>query len=80
MAGRRRALVIGGSLSGLLVATRLLKDGWDVRVFERSPVELSGRGAGIVTQPQVPATLRTLGLTVPAEFGVDISRRQILGP
>ncbi|MDB5559003.1 MAG: 2-polyprenyl-6-methoxyphenol hydroxylase-like oxidoreductase [Enterovirga sp.] len=78
MAARRRALVIGGSLSGLFVGTRLLRDGWDVRIFERSSVELSGRGAGIVTQRQVPATLRALGLSVPAELGVDISRRQIL--
>jgi 2-polyprenyl-6-methoxyphenol hydroxylase-like FAD-dependent oxidoreductase len=78
MAQPRRALVIGGSLSGLLAATRLLRDGWDVIVFERSPVELLGRGAGIVTQAQVPAILKELGLAVPANLGVDISRRQIL--
>ncbi len=78
MAHRGRALVVGGSLSGLLAATRLLRDGWEVEIFERSPAELLGRGAGIVTQPQVPKILKELGLTVPANLGVDISRRQIL--
>jgi 2-polyprenyl-6-methoxyphenol hydroxylase-like FAD-dependent oxidoreductase len=32
-------------MSGLFTAIRLLRDGWDVEIHERSPVELSGRGA-----------------------------------
>ncbi|WP_237478325.1 FAD-dependent monooxygenase [Lichenibacterium dinghuense] len=74
----RRALVVGGSMSGLFVATALLQDGWDVQVFERSPVPLSSRGAGIIAQPQVRRTLGALGLVVPDGFGVDVSRRQTL--
>ena len=46
--GSRRAIVVGGSLGGLNAAANLLDDGWDVRVFERSPVLLDGAGAGIV--------------------------------
>lgn len=78
MARRRRALVIGGSIGGLFSARRLMRDGWDVDVFERSPVELAARGAGIVTQPQVIASLSALGLPVTPDLGVDVSRRQTL--
>lgn len=78
MGGGKRALVIGGSMSGLFAGLRLLRDGWDVRIFERSPVELAARGAGIVTQPQVLATLRALGLAATRDLGVDVSRRQTL--
>ncbi len=44
----RRALVIGGSLGGLLAAHLLRSSGWDVTVFERNPDDLTGRGAGIL--------------------------------
>lgn len=79
MAGKRRALIIGGSVAGLFAAIRLQRDGWDVDIFERSPVELAARGAGIVTQPQVIAALTSLGLQATRDLGVDVSRRQTLG-
>ena len=47
----RRAAVIGGSLGGLTAANLLRDHGWDVTVYERSPVPLDGRGAGIVVHP-----------------------------
>ncbi len=65
-------------MSGLFAAVRLLRDGWDVHVFERSPVALSGRGAGIITQPQIRDTLLALGLEAAGDLGVDVSRRQTL--
>jgi 2-polyprenyl-6-methoxyphenol hydroxylase-like FAD-dependent oxidoreductase len=77
-AEQRRALIIGGSMSGLFAARKLLQDGWDVQVYERSPVELSGRGAGIVTQPQVLETLNLLGVEATRDLGVDVSRRRTL--
>jgi 2,6-dihydroxypyridine 3-monooxygenase len=43
--------VIGGSLGGLITALQLRDVGCDVQVFERSPVPLEGRGAGIVLHP-----------------------------
>src|SRR5919204_2047291 len=46
-----RVGVIGGSLGGLLAALELRDAGCDVDVFERSPVPLEGRGAGIVLHP-----------------------------
>lgn len=46
-----RAAVIGGSLGGLITALQLRDGGCNVQVFERSPVPLEGRGAGIVLHP-----------------------------
>lgn len=43
--------VVGGSLGGLISALVLRDAGCDVRVFERSPAPLEGRGAGIVLHP-----------------------------
>src|ERR1700683_1813145 len=43
----RRAMVIGGSVAGLFAAAFLRKIGWRVDVYERSSIELIGRGVGI---------------------------------
>src|SRR4051794_28764038 len=51
----RRALVIGGSISGLFAGLLLRRHGWDATIFERSPVPMSGRGAGIMTHPELGA-------------------------
>lgn len=56
------ALVIGGSLGGLLAATTLRAIGWRVDVFERSPHALDSRGGGIVLQPDVLHAFRFAGL------------------
>ena len=72
----RRALVIGGSMSGLLAGLLLRRAGWDVDVYERVASELSGRGAGIVAQPELIATLSGLGLDV-RDLGVEIVHRRI---
>jgi 2-polyprenyl-6-methoxyphenol hydroxylase-like FAD-dependent oxidoreductase len=75
--GRGRALITGGSMSGLLAALLLRRAGWDVAVFERVESELAGRGAGIVAQPDLIATLRRLGID-PTALGVEITTRKIL--
>lgn len=43
--------MVGGSLGGLITALQLRDVGCDVEVYERSPVPLEGRGAGIVLHP-----------------------------
>jgi 2-polyprenyl-6-methoxyphenol hydroxylase-like FAD-dependent oxidoreductase len=71
----RRALVIGGSLGGLFAANLLLRQGWDVEVFEQSAQPLAGRGAGIITHPDLFAALGRIGVSTGGGIGVDIEGR-----
>src|SRR5215475_3785642 len=64
-------------MSGLLAGLLLRRHGWDVDVFERVEKELSGRGAGIVAQPELRETLRSIGLDV-RDLGVEVTTRQLL--
>lgn len=73
----RRAIVIGGSMSGLFAGLQLRKLGFDVDVYERVESELAGRGAGIVAQPPVIATLKALGID-PVDLGVVATTRKVL--
>nr|WP_315250839.1 FAD binding domain-containing protein [uncultured Duganella sp.] len=73
-----RALIIGGSLSGLFAATALRRIGWQVAVYERSPNELSGRGGGLVLQPEVLAAIEFAGLGVDGALGVPSGDRIFL--
>ena len=82
--GRRRAVAIGGSMSGLFSAAFLRQIGWDVDVYERSTVELVGRGAGITTHPELLEALelsgagtRDLGITVERRIALDRKGRVI---
>jgi 2-polyprenyl-6-methoxyphenol hydroxylase-like FAD-dependent oxidoreductase len=77
MATGRRALIVGGSMSGLLAGIMLDRRGWAVDIFERVTSELSGRGAGIVAQSELIARLDRLGLDT-RELGVAITMRKIL--
>jgi 2-polyprenyl-6-methoxyphenol hydroxylase-like FAD-dependent oxidoreductase len=74
---KRRALIVGGSMSGLLAGLLLRRAGWHVEIFERVESEMAGRGAGIVAQPDLIATLRRLGID-PTDLGVAITTRKIL--
>lgn len=73
--GERRAIVVGGSLGGLFAANLLLQAGWDVHVFEHSRDDLVGRGAGIITHPQLFECLARIGISLDESFGVDIPER-----
>jgi len=78
MNGRnKKALVIGGSMSGLLSGLALRKAGWDVDIYERVESELSGRGAGIVAQQELIQRLRNLAFAT-GDLGVHITTRKIL--
>jgi len=70
-----RALVIGGSLGGLLSANLLLRASWDVEVFEQASEELAGRGAGIISHPELFQALKTIGVPLDDTYGVDIPLR-----
>ncbi|HEX9684989.1 MAG TPA: FAD binding domain-containing protein [Burkholderiales bacterium] len=70
-----RALVIGGSLAGLLSANLLLRAGWGVEVFEQSSAELTGRGAGIISHPELFEALSRIGIPLDDSYGVDVPVR-----
>jgi len=63
-------------MSGLFAGHLLRKAGWDVDIFERVEGELSGRGAGIVAQPELVFALRNLAL-VPDDLGVKVEKRRV---
>src|SRR5215831_15588092 len=80
----RRAVIIGGSMSGLFAAAFLRQKGWEADVYERSTVELVGRGAGITTHPELIEALeksgagtRDLGVAVDTRIALDRSGRVI---
>jgi 2-polyprenyl-6-methoxyphenol hydroxylase-like FAD-dependent oxidoreductase len=77
MVRQRRALIIGGSMSGLLAGIMLNRRGWDVDIFERVGSELAGRGAGIVAQGELIARMNAMGLDT-RHLGVAITTRRIL--
>lgn len=70
-----RILVAGGSLGGLFAANLLLRAGHDVHVYERVADELEGRGAGIVTHPELLASLRRAGVVIDDTLGVRVQER-----
>jgi 2-polyprenyl-6-methoxyphenol hydroxylase-like FAD-dependent oxidoreductase len=72
---RRRIIVIGGSLAGLMSGNILYHDGWDVHVYERVRDELAGRGAGIVTHPELFDVLRRAGVAADSSIGVEVASR-----
>jgi 2-polyprenyl-6-methoxyphenol hydroxylase-like FAD-dependent oxidoreductase len=61
-------------MSGLFTAAFLRQVGWEVDVFERSPVELVGRGAGITTHPELLEALELSGAGT-RNLGIEVEKR-----
>lgn len=83
---RRRVLVIGGSLAGLLAGNLFHRIGWDVEVFERTAGVMEGRGAGITILPGlvsgfqaagVAESEESLGIELPARIALDRAGRVV---
>lgn len=72
------AIIVGGSLGGLLAANILHRAGWDVHVYERVAEELEGRGAGIVTHPELMTALEMAGVVVDDTIGISVQERVTL--
>jgi len=68
-----RALIIGGSLGGLIAAHLLRAAGWDAVVFERNAEDLLSRGAGIGTHPHLIDILRRAGIAFDDSMGVPVA-------
>lgn len=78
MSESRKAVIVGGSLGGLFAANLLQRAGWDVHVYERVAEELEGRGAGIVTHPELMDALAAIGVPPDEEVGVSVQERVTL--
>src|ERR1700732_1665854 len=74
----QRALVIGGSLGGLMAAHLLRSTGWDATVFERNDEELASRGVGLGTHPQLIAILERAGIDFAGTRGIKPTRAVFL--
>lgn len=77
MGSKGTVLVAGGSIGGLFAAASLQKAGWNAHIFERSGVELSGRGAGIVTHEPLIKALAAVGADI-SDLGVEVQNRVAL--
>lgn len=73
-----KALIIGGSLGGLLAANLLRSIDWEVEVFERVGDDLASRGAGIGTHEELLEIMHRVGITVDASIGVHPHSRTCL--
>jgi 2-polyprenyl-6-methoxyphenol hydroxylase-like FAD-dependent oxidoreductase len=70
MTTRPQALIIGGSVGGLMAASLLRGTGWDVTVFERAVGDLAGRGAGIGISEELMQVMRRIGARIEPSMGV----------
>jgi 2-polyprenyl-6-methoxyphenol hydroxylase-like FAD-dependent oxidoreductase len=70
----RRALVIGGSLCGLITAHLFRSIGWEAVVFERNHEELASRGVGLGTHPQLIDILRSVGIAFDETMGIQLRK------
>lgn len=61
MTTRPHALIIGGSVGGLLACSLLRQIGWAVTVFERTEGDLTGRGAGLGMTEELMQVFRRIG-------------------
>jgi 2-polyprenyl-6-methoxyphenol hydroxylase-like FAD-dependent oxidoreductase len=75
VSAKPKAIIVGGSLGGLFAANLLVRNGWAVDVFERVPEELAGRGAGIVTHPELFEALTAAGVQIDNSIGVKVQSR-----
>jgi len=73
-----KVTIVGGSIGSLVTGLSMLKRGFDVNIFERSPSEMQGRGAGLVIQPGLKDFIVDNGLSTENLFGISADERQIL--
>ena len=70
-----KAIIVGGSMAGMLAGNMLVRRGWQVDILERSKEGLEARGAGIVPQRSLLAALGHAGVTVNPNIGIRVTKR-----
>jgi 2,6-dihydroxypyridine 3-monooxygenase len=75
-----RAAVVGGSIGGLSAALLLRDLGFEVDIYERTPEELEGRGAGIVLQPEMQRWFTERSTHRPEEISAVSKYLRYFGP
>jgi 2-polyprenyl-6-methoxyphenol hydroxylase-like FAD-dependent oxidoreductase len=65
-----RAIVVGGSVAGLMSALLLRRTGWDVTVYERALGDLAGRGAGLGVSIELLDVMARAGAAFDRSSGV----------
>jgi len=73
-----KILVIGGSIGGLSAGLTLACKQFDVEIYEKSPGDMKGRGAGLVIQPDMMQYLIAHNISPKEVFGVPATERQYL--
>jgi 2-polyprenyl-6-methoxyphenol hydroxylase-like FAD-dependent oxidoreductase len=71
----KKAIIVGGSMGGMLAGNMLVRQGWTVEILERSREGLEARGAGIVPQRSLLAALQRAGVTVRPDIGIRVTKR-----
>ena len=74
-AARRRAVVIGGSVGGLFAGNFLLRQGWDVDIYERATEGLASRGLGIAAHDELETLISAAGAKMPQPLGIEVRGR-----
>jgi 2-polyprenyl-6-methoxyphenol hydroxylase-like FAD-dependent oxidoreductase len=65
-----KAIIIGGSVGGLMAALLLRKRGWDVTVYERAVGDLAGRGAGLGVSEELLDVMARAGAPFERSAGI----------
>ena len=65
-----KAIVVGGSVGGLMAALLLRKSGWDVTVYERAVGDLAGRGAGLGVSEELLDVMARAGAPFERSAGI----------
>lgn len=68
----RRALVVGGSIGGLIAGNLLRRLGFDVTIFERAPGDLAGRGVGLGLSSELLAVMRRCGARIDPSIVIPV--------
>jgi 2-polyprenyl-6-methoxyphenol hydroxylase-like FAD-dependent oxidoreductase len=71
----KKAIIVGGSMAGMLAGNMLIRQGWEVEILERTKEGLEARGAGIVPQRSLLAALGRAGVTVDPNIGIRVTKR-----